>query len=98
MADHRLKEKIANLDGVQMLSSALHTKLIADDQLTKISVFELNAKSIEGFIFKHKVGDDLWQKFENQRTVIVTEPYAYHHAIKIGQKILLRTDQGELAV
>ena len=97
LVDHRLKEKIANLDGVQMLSSALHTKLIADDQLTKISVFELNAKSIEGFILKHKVGDDLWQKFENQRTVMVTEPYAYHHAIKLGKKIVLRTDQGEQA-
>lgn len=96
LADHRLKEKIAKLDGVQMLSSALHTKLIADDQLTKISVFELNAKSRQGFIFKHKVGNDLWQRFENQRTVIVTEPYAYHHNVKIGQKILLRTDQGEL--
>ena len=95
--DHRLKEKIANLDGVQMLSSALHTKLIADDQLTKVSVFEVNAKSRQGFIFKHKVDDDLWHKFENQRTVMVTEPYAYHHAVKLSQKILLRTDQGEQA-
>lgn len=97
LTDHRLKDKIAELDGVQMLSSALHTKLIADNQLTKISVFELNAKSRQGFIFKHKVDDDLWYRFENQRTVIITEPYAYHHAVKIGQKILLRTDQGELA-
>jgi putative ABC transport system permease protein len=97
LADHRLKEKIASLDGVQMLSSALHTKLIADDQLTKISVFELNAKSRQGFIFKDKVGDDLWNRFEQQQSVIVTEPYAYHHAVKLGQKILLRTDQGELA-
>ena len=96
LADHRLKEKIANLDGVQMLSSALHTKLIADNQLTKISVFELNEKSRQGFIFKHKVDDDLWYRFENQPMVIVTEPYAYHHAVKIGQKILLKTDQGEL--
>lgn len=93
-AEHRLKEKIANLDGVQMLSSALRTKIIADDQLTKISVFELNAESRKGFIFKHKVGDDLWQRFENQRSIIVTEPYAYHQAIKIGQKIRLRTDLG----
>jgi len=96
LAGHRLKEKIANLDGVQTLSSALRTKLIADDQLTKISVFELNEKSRQGFIFKHKVDDDLWQRFEKQGTIIVTEPYAYHHAIKIGQKILLKTDQGEL--
>ena len=96
LADHRLKEKIAGLDDVQMLSSALHTKLIADDQLTKISVFELNEKSKEGFIFKHKVDEGFWNEFENQQTIIVTEPYAYHHAIKIGQKILLKTDQGEL--
>ena len=95
--DHRLKEKIANLDGVQMLSSALHTRLIVDDQLSKVSVFEVNAKSRQGFIFKHKVDDDLWHKFENQRTVMVTEPYAYHHAIKMGQNILLKTDQGEQA-
>ncbi len=96
LADHRLKEEIANLDGVQMLSSALHTKLIADDQLTKISVFELNEKSKQGFIFKHKVDDNLWDRFETHLTVIVTEPYAYHHAVKIGQKIRLKTDQGEL--
>ena len=96
LADHRLKEKIAHLDGVQMLGSVLHTKIIADDQLTKISLFELNAKYRQGFIFKHKVGDDLWHRFENQRAVIVTEPYAYHHNVKIGQKILLRTDQGAL--
>jgi putative ABC transport system permease protein len=95
-ADHRLKEKIANLDGVHILSSALHTKLIADDQLTKISVFELNEKSKLGFIFKHKVDDDLWHRFEDQQTIIVTEPYAYHHAVKPGQKILLKTGQGEL--
>lgn len=94
--DHRLKEKIARLDGVEMLSSVLHTQLIADDQPTKISVFELNAKSKKGFTFKHKVGSDLWDRFENERMVIVTEPYAYHHAVKLGQKILLKTDQGEL--
>ena len=95
-ADHRLKEKIANLDGVKMLSSALQTKIIADDKLTKISVFELNEKSKMGFIFKHKVDDDFWDRFENERKVIITEPYAYHHAVTRGQKILLKTDQGDL--
>ncbi len=96
LADHRLKEKLAELPNVQMLSSVLHTKLIADDRLTKMSVFELNAKSKQGFIFKHEVDDDLWHRFENQRTIIVTEPYAYHQAVKPGQKILVKTDQGEL--
>jgi len=97
LSDHHLKDEIAKLAGVQMLSSALHTKLIADDQLTKISVFELNESSKQGFIFKHNVADDLWSRFDNQKTIIVTEPNAYHHAVKIGQKIRLKTDQGEQA-
>ena len=97
LADHRLKERIAGLDGVQMLSSTLQTKIVADNQLTKLSVFELNPKSKAGFIFKHAVKTDLWQRFENQRTLIVTEPYAYHHAKKPKQKIQLQTEQGELS-
>ncbi len=94
--DHRLKEKLAELPNVQMLSSVLQTKIIADDKFTKISVFELNAKSKKGFIFKHKVGDDLWNRFEQQHTLVITEPYAYHHDVRIGQKILLQTVQGKL--
>lgn len=93
--EHQLKKKLAELPGVQMLSSALHTKIIANDEFTKVSVFELNPESRKGFIFKHKVNDGLWDRFEQQQTVMVTEPYAYHHAINIGQKILLRTNQGK---
>jgi len=119
--DHRLKAELADLQGVQMLSSVLHTNVIARDgvyaanlpgagaaiskegvssgaaaknNFTKVAVFELNEKSRPGFIFKHETDDELWDKFEQQQTVIVTEPYAYHHNIKTGQNILLRTDSG----
>jgi putative ABC transport system permease protein len=149
--DQHLKAKLAELQGVQMLSSVLHTNVIARDGVyaenlsgtgsaiardgvyaaglpgagaaiardgvyaanrsgtdaaiasksvetengfTKVAVFELNEKSRPGFIFKHETGNDLWDKFEQQQTVIVTEPYAYHHNVKIGQNILLRTDSG----
>jgi putative ABC transport system permease protein len=90
-----------------MLSSVLHTNTaIAKDgvsaeagagterDFTKIAVFELNEKSRQGFIFKHKTDNKLWDRFEQQQTVIVTEPYAYHHGVKIGDKILLQTDRG----
>ena len=96
LADQRLKEKLAKLPNVQMLSSVLHTKIISDDEFTQVSVFELNAKLKKSFIFKHNVDDDLWNRFELQQSVIVTEPYAYHHEVRIGQKILLKTAQGKL--
>ncbi|MDD5578709.1 MAG: FtsX-like permease family protein [Methylobacter sp.] len=93
--EHQLKKKLAELPGVQMLSSVLHTKIIANDEFTKVSVFELNPESRKGFIFKHKVSDSLWDRFEQQHTVMITEPYAYYHAINVGQKILLQTDKGK---
>jgi putative ABC transport system permease protein len=115
--EHRLKAKLAELQGVKMLSSVLHTNVIArdgvyaaslpgagaaiardsaaaDGDFTKVAVFELNEKSRQGFIFKHKTDNTLWDRFEQQQTVIVTEPYAYHHGVKIGDKIRLQTDQG----
>ncbi|WP_428355818.1 FtsX-like permease family protein [Methyloprofundus sp.] len=96
LSDQKLKASIAGLEDVEMLSSVLHTQLIHDQKLTKVSVFELNEKSRQGFIFKQK-GKDVWGTFIQQNSLFVTEPYAYHHHTKIGDKILLRTDQGEQA-
>jgi len=71
------------------------TDTAGENTFTKVSVFELNEKSREGFIFKHKVDNNLWDRFEQQQTVIVTEPYAYHHGAKIGEKIQFWTSQGD---
>jgi putative ABC transport system permease protein len=92
---HQLKTRLAKLDGVEMLSSALHTKIIAGDTITKVSVFELNDKSKHSFSFKHPVDSDVWERFQHQQTVFITEPYAYHNHIKIGDKIALQTDEGK---
>jgi len=103
--DQRLKAKLTELRDVKMLSSVLHTNTAivkegvsagaaAENDFTKVAVFELNEKSRPGFIFKHKTDNKLWDRFEQQQTVIVTEPYAYHHGVKIGDKIRLQTDHG----
>jgi len=92
-----LKSKLTSLADVEMLSTVLHTQVIADDKFTKVFVFELNSKSKQGFIFKAKVKKNLWDQFEQQQTVMVTEPYAYHHKISIGDNILLQTQQGKQA-
>ena len=96
-ADRLLKQKLAELNGVEMLSSVLRTKLISGNTLTKVSVFEINAKSRQGFIFKRNQNNEVWESFNRQNSVFVTEPYAYHQGIEIGDNILLRTTQGEKA-
>lgn len=94
-ADRRLKARIAGLDNVRRLSSVLHTQVIAEGRLTAVSVYETNEESRKGFIFKHPVDDTLWDRFEREPTLLVTEPYAYHQGVKVGEKILLQTDRGD---
>jgi putative ABC transport system permease protein len=96
--EQELKTKLANLDDVEMLSTVLHTQVIAGDQFTKVSVFELNTKSRQGFIFKARAaGNDFWEQFEQHPTIMITEPYAYYHHINIGDHILLQTLLGKQA-
>jgi len=82
---------------VERLSSVLRTQLISNNTITKISVFEINPKSRQGFIFKRIQNNKVWETFSRQNSVFVTEPYAYHQGIEIGDNILLRTTQGEKA-
>jgi putative ABC transport system permease protein len=91
-----LKANLATLNGVEMLSSVLRTKLISSNTLTKVSVFELNEKSRAGFILKYQ-SRNVWESFLHQNSIFVTESYAYHYHTKIGEQILLRTLDGEQA-
>ncbi len=94
--DHQLKSDLARLNGVEMLSNVLHTRLIQDQTATAVAVFELNEKSKHGFIFKQQT-NDVWESFIDQNSVLVTEPYAYHNNTQLGDTIKLKTVQGEQA-
>ncbi len=94
--DQKLKSDLTRLNGVDMLSSVLHTRLIDDQTATAVAVFELNEKSKHGLIFKQQTGD-VWKSFINQNSILVTEPYAYHNNVQLGDIIKLKTARGEQA-
>lgn len=93
--DHRLKTALAQLEGVDQLSTVLHTKMLVDGKLTKMTVYEMIKPSRPGFVFKHALPGDFWQRFERDATVIITEPYAYLHHVNLGAKLRLRGDHGD---
>ncbi len=95
--DQRLKDKIAALPEVGMLSSVLHTQVISKSGLIKVSVFELNDKSKHGFIFKQQIDGDLWQHFEQQQAIFITESLAYFHGLNIGDTLFLETKKAKQA-
>nr|WP_305908028.1 ABC transporter permease [Methylomarinum sp. Ch1-1]MDP4520831.1 ABC transporter permease [Methylomarinum sp. Ch1-1] len=95
--DRRLRDQLAALPDVARLSSVLRTQLFVGEQRTRVSVFELNEQAKQGFIFKQQI-PDVWKAFNRQDTIFVTEPYAYHHHVHLGDKLKLRTADGEQTV
>ncbi|MBU2568633.1 MAG: ABC transporter permease [Gammaproteobacteria bacterium] len=92
--DRRLKAIIAELAEVDQVSTVLHTLIAAGGMPVKVSAFELTEASKNGFVFKQAFDTGLWRAFEEQQTVIVTEPYAYHNKVKAGDTIALQTAKG----
>ena len=94
-SDSQLKQNLAALPGVQMLSSVLHTHAMIEDAEVPLAVFELNDQSRTGFILQSALHDQPWKQFEGQPTVLVTEAYAWFTGSKTGDRLTLKTPAGK---
>jgi putative ABC transport system permease protein len=77
-----------------MTSNVLHTHVLTEQKSVRLSVFELNDRSKTGFIFKQPPDKKLWTDFEQTQTILITEPYAYHHDLGRNDQLGLRTKNG----
>ncbi|MGJ0485633.1 MAG: ABC transporter permease [Methylomicrobium sp.] len=84
--DRELKSAIAALPDVAVTSSVLRTQLPAPNGSVPIAVFDLNDRSHAGFRFLQNA-DTVWERFEHEQGVLLTEAYAYHHRFRIGDNL-----------
>ncbi len=95
-SDKQLKQNLATLPGVRMLSSVLHTHTLVNGATVPLAVFELNEQSRTGFIILASLHDQLWRQFEQQDTLLVTEAYAWFTGSRPGERLLLTTPAGKI--
>lgn len=92
--DQSLANSIQSLPSVDGLSSVRRIRIESSRGLTELAAYELTESAWQGFHFKSKIEDNLRNVFEQQDSVIVSEPYAFHNAVKPGDTIQLRSDRG----
>jgi len=93
--DIAVVRRLAALPDVRHVSHVRQVDLLGPRGEEPVAVFGLNPEARGGFRFLAKEdGGDLWQRFENRDTVFVTESYAYHHALDVGDGLSLRTPNG----
>lgn len=92
-----LAERIARLPSVAAVSTVLRREIRGDDGRLRLSAFELTAAARAGFRFRDGVPARIWRVWETADVALVTEPYAYHHDVAIGDELMLNTDSGPRA-
>jgi putative ABC transport system permease protein len=92
--DKNLADAILALPEVDEVSNVRRVQIESKTGLTNLAAYELNEYAYQGFHFKHGDAGQIWPVFEQGDGVIVSEPYAYHHAVQIGDSLQLRTDHG----
>ena len=92
--DKNLADAILALPEVNEVSNVRRVQIESETGLTDLAAYELNEYAYQGFRFKHGVAEKIWPVFEQGDGVIISEPYAYHHDIQMGDSLQLRTDHG----
>ena len=83
------------IDDIANITRARHLSLESADGFSELFVAEIPPRSFDGYWFEDGDIDDIYQAFQNDDAVIVSEPYAYHRNLQRGDTIRLRTGQGE---
>lgn len=86
---------IAALEGVDALSHVHYATVVSARGIDAVTAYQLNERAREGFRFRtNPQPTTLWRRFEQEKVVFVSESYAFHHAVKPGDSVSLRTDRG----
>jgi putative ABC transport system permease protein len=88
-------QEVNNIVGVETLTKARHLSLQSEQGVSELFVAEIPRKTFESYWFLEGNNEEIYQTFLSSKSVIVSEPYAFHNNLKQGESLSLRTDQGE---
>lgn len=90
----RLLEQVEALPGVADLSSGRHVTLESENGPVNLLAIGMATRSHRGFHFKGDTPHDLWKRFATGDLLLISEPYAYHNQLRVGDSLSLLTPDG----
>ena len=92
--DAGLAHAILALPQVKAVSNVRRITIESSRGRTELAAYGLNDVAWKGFQFNQGEADEIWPAFQQQDTVIISEPYAWRHGLKQDDVLELRTDNG----
>lgn len=90
-----LVQRLANAEGVAHVSVGRRVQLFSDKGATELFALQIPKQSFSAFRLKEGDPETAIRAFFHKGAVIISEPYAYHHNVGVGDAVRLHTDTGE---
>lgn len=92
--DPVLVRRLSSLPEVAMVSLGRRIYIDAPEGRTEVFVLQTPYEGFLGFQLKEGNSESAWQAFQHGQAILVSEPYAYHRRLGVGDALALRTDAG----
>jgi len=94
--DPQLMEDVIAVPGITSYSTSRRTWLETEDGRTRILALEMAPGSYAGTRLRSGNAIDVWQQFDNENAVLVSDAYAFRSAVSRGDSIALKTESGPI--
>ena len=81
--------------GVAAVGTQRTVRVQSPEGPVRLIVLALASRGYRSFTFKAGDPATLWRRFEEGGAVLVSEPFAYHRRLRVGDSVRLRTETGE---
>ena len=92
--DPAVVARLSAAPGVEAVSTYRRVSVESPSGRVQLVALQLDVGRYASYRFVEGRPEAVWAAFETERTVIVSEPYAYHHRLRVGAAVRLRTDRG----
>jgi putative ABC transport system permease protein len=89
--DPRWLQRVKQLSGIASVSTGYDTTLAIDGTTVPLLVLQPGQQSARGFAFRTGEHRAIWRAFLEDRAVLISEPFAYHHRLHKGDTLALNT-------
>ncbi|MFN2349485.1 MAG: ABC transporter permease [Thioalkalivibrio sp.] len=88
-------ERVGALPQVAAFSTGRRIRVASDQGDVDLFVMAPAPASFEGFRFRAGAPDEAWPRWQRGEAVLVSEPFAWHHSVSLGDELTLYTPRGE---
>lgn len=92
--DPEVLPRLQAIPGIRSVSRGRSVTIDSEHSAVELLAIRMASHSYRGFRFKGEILDRVWPRFDAGELVLVSEPYAYRHAVEAGDSLKLFTAQG----